>query len=222
MWQEHFDCGPPDAKQYFNIWPDPEDLPGFREFTEKYYAIGLAASLEIMSACELGLRIPPGTLKNLCISHSSEVRLLYYPEVDIATLRSGSVQRAWPHTDFGILTLLFQTAGGLEFENREQPYTFAPVNTTHPTEMIVNSSDTFQRWSNGQLPAGLHQVNTPPEYKDLVEGKVPVRYSSAFFLKPCLSASVGPLGTFVSAEVPPKYPHMTALELYNSRMGVLY
>jgi len=205
-----------------NLWPDPADLPGFKEFIKKYYSSGLAASLEIIRACEIGLKVPSGTLLNLCQSTASEVRILYYPEVDIATLKSGLVQRAWPHTDFGIITLLFQDGGGLELEDRTKPYTFVPVTTKKRSEMVVNISDTFQRWSNGSIPAGLHQVNIPPSFREATEGVIPERYSSAFFLKPNLDASVGPLQPFVAAENPAKYPDMTALELYNQRMGVLY
>ncbi len=176
-----------------------------------------------MSACEVGLHIPEGTLVNSCIPPASELRILHYPSVSIETLKKGLIKRAWPHTDFGIITLLFQDSlGGLELEDRSNPFHFVPVITETSNEMVVNISDTFNRWSNGTIKAGLHQVNVPPVMKESTEGLVPERYSSVFFLKAHREASVGPLKEFVSSERPAKYSDITALEFHQEMTKILY
>ncbi|KAH7027598.1 putative gibberellin 20-oxidase [Microdochium trichocladiopsis] len=221
--KEHFDCGPPNDPDFPNLWPDDADLPGFREFMEKYFIAAQKTCMTILAAIEVGLGIPEGSIQEMCKPDASELRMLYYPEVSIETLRSGKIKRAWPHTDFGIITLLFQDSlGGLELEDRRQDFAFVPVITERRNEMVVNLSDTFGRWSNGQMPPGVHQVNLPPSLLDKTEGVVPERYSSVFFFKAHRGANVGPLAPFVSEKTPAKYPEMTALEFHRQMTKILY
>ena len=182
--------------------------------------------LNIMKAMEIGLRVEPGTLVQRCMPASSEIRLNHYPQVDLAKLRGGIVKRTWPHTDFGIITLLFQdTVGGLELEDRNHPETFVPVKPGDPnalTELVVNISDTFQRWTNGVIRAGLHQVDVPASMKRMRSGVCPDRYSSIFFFKADRDTSVGPLPQFVTPERPAVYDECTALQYQQRMTKVLY
>lgn len=105
--------------------------------------------------------------------------------------------------------------GGLELEDREHSGTFVPVapaETDTPTELMVNISDTFERWTNNSIPAGLHQVNVPASMKGSEEGTCPDRHSSVFFFKADRNTSVGPLPEFVTREQPALYAECTALE----------
>ena len=174
-----------------------------------------------MKALEVGLKLSPGVLVQRCIPAASEIRLNHYPKISLAKLRNGNVRRTWPHTDFGIITLLFQdTVGGLELEDRKRPRTFVPVAPGEPgapTELVVNISDTFQRWTNDVIRAGLHQVDVPTSMKRVDEGVCPDRYSSIFFLKADRNTSVGPLAEFVTKDRPAAYDECTALE-YQQRM----
>ena len=180
----------------------------------------------IMKAMELGLKLGPGALVRRCIPAASEIRLNHYPKVSLAKLCNGNIKRTWPHTDFGIITLLFQdTVGGLELEDRKRPRTFVPVTPgepSAPTELVVNISDTFQRWTNGVIRAGLHQVNVPASMKGLEEGVCPDRYSSIFFFKADRNTSVGPLPEFVTKDRPAVYVECTALEYQQRMTKVLY
>lgn len=152
---------------------------------------------------------------------ASEIRLNRYPPTSLKKLASGNVKRTWPHTDFGIITLLFQdSAGGLEFEDREHPGTFVPVTPTpegRPKEMIINIRNTFQRWTNGVITAGLHQVTAPPAWKASKEAILPERHSCVFLFKASRDVSVGPLPEFASGEREARYDEVTALE-YQQRM----
>lgn len=189
---------------------------------EKIYGICQQFCLQIMEACEIGMHLPPGTLIRRCVPATSELRLNYYPAVSIQRLQEGRTKRGWPHTDFGIITLLFQDAvGGLEIENRSQPDTFEPLIRDSPSEIAINVSDTFQRWTNGTLRAGVHQVTVPSTMKVKPEAMVPQRRSAVFFFKAHRDVSVGPLAEFVSPNRPAKYEEMTALQFHQQMTGVL-
>ena len=206
--------------QYPNKWPE-DAFPGFRPLMEESYKRLQAVCMEIMKALEVGLKLSSGALVQRCIPASSEIRLNHYPKVSLAKLRNGNIKRTWPHTDLGIITLLFQDAvGGLELEDRKRPRTFVPVTPgglSAAAELVVNTSDTLQRWTNDVIRAGLHQVNIPAWMKELDEGVCPDRYSSIFFLKADRNTSVGPLAEFVTKGRPAMYDECTALE-YQQRM----
>ncbi|KAJ5965377.1 gibberellin 20-oxidase [Penicillium waksmanii] len=221
--KEHFDCGPHGDIEFPNKFPSDKDLPGFKEFIEQYFDMVQGVSLEIMRACEVGFGLPENSLVGLCTPAASELRMLHYPPVSLERLKTGTIKRAWPHTDFGIITLLFQDGiGGLEFEDRNKPFTFVPILPSGENELIVNTSQTFQRWTNDVVKAGLHQVNVPPHMSNITEGYIPERYSSVFFLKAHREVSVGPIEQFVTEDRPAIYPDITALQYQQEMTEILY
>ncbi|KND86888.1 Flavonol synthase/flavanone 3-hydroxylase [Tolypocladium ophioglossoides CBS 100239] len=224
--REHFDAGPPGDTEFPNKWPSEDELPGFQKLIESCYLQFQNICLDLMSAMEVGLDLPNGTLVERCKPASSEMRLNHYPPTNLRELAEGKVKRTWPHTDFGIITLLFQDSiGGLELEQRSQPGTFAPVlpgNPNGPTEMVVNISDTFQRWTNDVIKAGVHQVTVPPTMKGLTEGLCQERYSGIFFFKAHRDTSAGPLPHFVTEKRPAVYDEITALQYQQRMTKVLY
>lgn len=224
--QEHYDAGPPNDTLYPNAWPSEQELPGFQAVIEKCYAMLQDTCLQIMAAMEIGLKLTPGALVSRCIPAASEVRLNHYPAVSLETLSEGLIKRTWPHTDFGIITLLFQDdVGGLELQDRRNPTQFVPVLPSPsggPSEMVVNISNTFQRWTNNAIRAGVHQVSVPPSMKGRTDGVCPERYSSIFFFKADRNISVGPLPEFVTAENPAAYDDITALEYQQQMTQKLY
>ncbi|CAI6236629.1 unnamed protein product [Periconia digitata] len=223
--REFFDAGPPSDKEFINKWPKAH-LPDFQRTMEGCYKRLQAASLQILNAMEVGLKMPKDSLTERCNPSASEIRLNHYPEVDMKLLSEGKVKRTHAHTDFGIITLLFQdNVGGLELEDRSRPDTFVPVEPQRPDEpsaLVVNISDTFERWSNGTIRAGVHRVDVPPSMKGLANGLCPPRYSSVFFFKAARETSVGPLPSFVTPDRPSIYKEMTALEYQRLKTEVLY
>lgn len=182
----------------------------------------------------MGLELPPGVFANRCKPDASEIRILHYPPVSLKTLNEGNIRRAWPHTDFGIITLLFQdSVGGLELQDRRDPSSFVPVLPAPPggpSEMVVNISDMLQRWTNNAIKAGVHQVSVPRSFKSrgadgvngLTEEVIPVRHSAIFFFKPHRKTSAGPLSEFVREDMPAAYDEITALEYQKRMTQVLY
>ena len=155
---------------------------------------------QLMKALEIAFDLPKGAFTNKITreGNASEARLNHYPAIDAQEMRGGGTSRIWPHFDLGVITLLFQdSVGGLEFENRKEGGSFLPINPGDPAEMVVNVSETLQRWTNGVLPAGLHRVNIPENVSNMEAGLVPERYSVAYFCKADREASVGPLPEFI-------------------------
>ena len=184
---------------------------------------GVAADL--MVALELAFALPPGAFTEMMTheGNASEMRLNHYPAIEIEKIKTGNVGRIWPHFDLGVITLLFQDeVGGLEFENRNERGTFNRVDCGSPTEMIVNVSETLQRWTNGLLPAGLHRVSLPRDLENEDSGLLPERYSIAYFCKADRLASVGPSKHFVSAGHEPQYEDISALEYQQQRLQSAY
>lgn len=197
-------------------------MPGFRSFMESCYEICDAICMEAMKALEIGLQLPVDLLTRLCIPSASDLRLNHYPTLRMKDLMDGRTSRISPHTDFGVVSLLLQDGvGGLEIEDREQTGSFIPV-PPNPNEMIVNVSDTLQRWTNDVLKAGVHRVTVPYEMRDEGETLVKERFSMAYFFKTGRKASVGPLQQFVDSQHQSRYQEMTALDFQKWRNQKMY
>lgn len=182
-----------------------------------------SAGMDVMKSLEQGLELPEGELVNRFTTMVDEARLNHYSPLPTEKLSDGKHRRAWPHTDFGMLTLLFQDeAGGLEVEDRPNPGSFIPIQRESPAEMSVYVSDTLEHMTNGYLRAGIHQVVTPIGIDDRASGFLPERYSIACFLKADRETGVGPLEKYITAERPKAFGDMTALELHRKRVGQLY
>ena len=191
---------------------------------ENCYLTCEAISGQILSAMELGLGLPAGAFTNMCTheANASEFRLMHYPPIDLAEMRKGQ-NRISPHFDLGVITLLFQdNVGGLEMEDRARPGEFVPVSPSAPADMVVNISETLQRWTNDVIRAGMHRVTLPPQLKEAEAATIPERYSITYFCKADRSVSLAPLPQFVSKERAPAYDNVTALEYHQRRLLAAY
>ena len=221
--QEHFDQGAVADSKFPNRWPDEKYLPGFRQFMEVFYDECHKVSSLVLEALEVALELRGGTFVAKCSGNASELRLNHYPTIDIRDMLQGEISRIHPHTDLGVITCLFQdSSGGLEITDRARCGQFIPVSSHSSSEMVVNISETFQRWTNGRVEAGIHQVTIPPHLKGLEQGVIPPRYTIAFFVKADRDTFAGALEEFVSGEEPALYENMTALEFHQWRLATAY
>lgn len=209
-----------------NLWPSEEEIPGLRSFLERFYSLSHEVGLGLLEALEIGLDLPAGCFTQQCERHADELRLIHYPELRVpADKPHAAANRVWPHTDLGVITCLFQDrVGGLEMEDRTRPGRFLAIPPgERRDEMVVNISETMERWSNGVLKAGKHLVRTPQGQKTPAgDIRIPERYSSPFFVKASRETCVGPLPHFVTKELPPAYSDMTALEFHMKRVAKAY
>ena len=194
---------------------------------ESFYLLMEKRTASILAALEEAFGAAVGTFNNKITSaaSASELRLNHYPPLIADTLREGRVSRIWPHFDLGVVTLLFTSSvGGLEVEDRNaaEPQTFIPVEPETESELIVNISETLQRWTNDQLPAGLHRVSIPRGLNESgIDVQIPRRYSIVYLCKADRQASVGSIPGFITSGTQ-RYQDMTALEYHRFRLLQAY
>ncbi|KAL4875258.1 putative gibberellin 20-oxidase [Aspergillus karnatakaensis] len=219
--KEHFDCGSAEDEMFPNVWPTTPGLDSFRPTVQTYYDQCQQIALALIEALEVGFDLAPGSLSHAIRERTSDLRLSHYPAVPVDDLKDGSTNRIWPHTDLGIITLLLQdTVGGLEVWDHINDSGYVPVVPRSRYEMIINVGDTLQRWTNGNLRAGLHRVTTPQTVADT--GTVSERFSIGFFLKPSREQGVGAMPVFVDGDHPSRYDDISMLELQELRNSQLY
>lgn len=193
---------------------------------ESYFDTTFTLSQQLLSILEAALQVPPGTLTSRCSRNHNELRLNHYPATTIEEIKNGRVRRSGAHTDYGVLTLLFQDCnGGLEVQDRSARgpnVKFVPVSAEDPYALVVNVADTLQRWTNGVVPAGLHQVTIPGHRRGDTAGKLPERYSIAYFMKSNRDETIGSLPEFVSEQRPAEFEHITAIDYHMKRHALLY
>jgi isopenicillin N synthase-like dioxygenase len=104
----------------------------------------------LLNALEISFSLPAGSFTDRCREKAGELRLNYYPA--LVQTDSSPINRAWAHTDLGVMTCLFQDSiGGLEIEDRAHRGQFHRVSPGRRSELIVNSSETLERWTNGKV-----------------------------------------------------------------------
>ncbi|KAH7154723.1 oxidoreductase [Fusarium sp. MPI-SDFR-AT-0072] len=222
--KEHLDMGSPADLLYPNKWLGESHLPGFRPFLEDFFTRCHEVALLLLTALEVSFSLPAGSFTNKCRQEAGELRLNHYPP--LVQTETSSVNRAWAHTDLGVITCLLQDSiGGLEIEDRTHRGQFQRVSPGHRSELVVNSSETLERWTNGKIRAGVHRVVAPPSTADnsaASERVVPERYSIPFFVKADNQTSVGPLPEFLSSSNDSSYKEMSAIEYYQTRNKEAY
>ncbi|KAB8225744.1 oxidoreductase [Aspergillus novoparasiticus] len=181
--------------------PHPEIITGKKVQTHDFISRSHAVLDRVLASLDTGLGIAPGTLSAMCPSterSSTLVRLIWTPpsaqQPDYSQISFGG------HTDMGIMTLLFNVAGGLQV----LPAGAANVNENwqfirpEPGCAVVNVADTLELWTGGLLRSSLHRVVTAPGAQAMVS-----RRSVAYLLRPREDAS---LARFVGGIVPPLKP----------------
>ncbi|KAJ9617127.1 hypothetical protein H2200_000848 [Cladophialophora chaetospira] len=198
-------------------WLAEEALPGFKDAALEFMWKVQAVSEKLMVCLARGLGFPDDYFVNAHDVKRPEsqtvARLLHYFETP--RVSSGEVwHRAGAHTDWDLLTLLFQKEGqsGLEIcPGREASTSFGHGDTwtkVPPSQdaIICNIGDLLMSWSDDRFKSTFHRVKTPSE-PDEYYGE---RYSIAFFNQPCKDAVIqGPLK---------KYPLITGEEFTRNAM----
>ncbi len=185
---EAFDCGLANIEGTVDVWPQ---MPDFRnDVTDcwKNFAILGEAILELLARAA---RIDPGFFVERCNSKSlNKMRLLHYAEA-VSQIDDRAVGIA-AHTDFECITLLYQTAPGLELLNVNGDWLDAPV---RDGRIVVLLGDMLERWTNGLFKASGHRVRNTDEQ----------RFSIVMFLAANDDIEVAPLPDFVSTDKPANY-----------------
>ena len=201
-------------------WLDDADLPGFQAKSLRFMYAVQSVSEQLMLCFARGLGFPDDYfIKAHDISRPESqtvARLLHYFETPRQTTGK-PWHRAGAHTDWDLLTLLFQKAGqsGLEIcPGREVSTSFGhgDIWTRLDPEpksnaIICNIGDLLMSWSDDRFKSTFHRVKAPLEPDDYY-GE---RYSIAYFNQPCRDCEIqGPLK---------KYPMVTGEEFTRAAMN---
>jgi isopenicillin N synthase-like dioxygenase len=181
---------------------------------------------QILRALATSLNLPEDQLSDTHLRSLFQLRLLHYPPVPASLLRAEEKSRISAHSDFGVITLLFQdSVGGLEVEHPKVPGMFRPVKPI-PGTVLVNIGDLMERWSNGRWRSTVHRVVAPPvdrsKSKDTGEEILKARYSIPFFATADPDTVISALPGCWDEGNPKKHEDTTAWDYVQMRMAALY
>jgi isopenicillin N synthase-like dioxygenase len=170
-----------------NDWPK---LPEFRVNLTRCWNDYADLGNSVLGVVARAAGMQAGFLQDSCNTHSlSNMRLLNYaPETTPAERNVGIAA----HTDFECITLLYQTAAGLELLDVNGEWLNAPV---EDGRIVVLLDDMLERWTNGAFRATGHRVRSTDEQ----------RYSIVMFIAANDDLEIGPLPQFVTVNSPARY-----------------
>lgn len=205
---EHLDpAKPADLKQTFTMrdlrrhdpldprWPSPE----FRDDITAFYESCLQGAYRIQRVFARALGVDDDFFVQYHQGENVSLRLLYYPSTGVDGIESEQLG-AGEHTDYGMITLLFQKdVGGLEVQDATgEWHAVAPENDA----IVINTGDLMERWTNGNFRSTPHRVQPKIGAED--------RYSIAMFVDPDTATPVSVLDSCVAEGESPKFPPVTA------------
>lgn len=191
-------------------WPSEADCPAFKATGQRFMQQVHDVSMKLMSCFEEPMGFPAGFFEK---EHNpsregclATLRCLHYHDVT-GQVFPDNYWRAGSHTDFDVLTLLFQRQGqgGLEVcPGRKASSDFGHTDEWTPVPPVegaitINIGDMLMRWTDDRLKSNFHRVRVPKI--DEYQGP---RYSIAYFNQANRDSIIqGPQG---------KYPAMTGAE----------
>lgn len=184
-------------------WPDHE----FRDAITTFYQQCLEGAYRIMRVFSVALSVPPAFFVDSHGGENVSLRLLYYPSRGIDTIAQGQLG-AGAHTDYGMITLLFQKdIGGLEVQDADGSWHSVPPEND---AIVINTGDLMERWTNGRFRSTPHRVQ--PKMGDVD------RYSIAVFVDPDTDTRVSVLPSCLAPGESARYPEITAGEHIQERI----
>lgn len=164
-----------------NNWPD---MPGFRDAIESYYLETYKLGMKILEGFALYLSKPDDFFTRHFTKPVADMVINHY--LGNAGLHV-SDQASGPHTDHGIVTILWQDMlGGLEIMGKDGRWMAA---TPLRGSFVINVGELMKRWTNGRFQATVHRV---VHLRDMP------RYSMPLFCNPNFRTTVDPRDLGVS------------------------
>ncbi len=158
-----------------NQWPE---LPGFETAVESYYMETYRLGMKILEGFALYLGKPEDFFTQHFTKPVADMVINHY--LGAAGLHI-SDQASGPHTDHGIVTILWQDSlGGLEVMGKDGEWISA---TPLRGSFVINIGELMKRWTNGRFKATVHRV---------VHLQDKSRYSMPLFCNPNFRTTVDP------------------------------
>jgi len=174
-------------------WPDPQRLPGFREFIQPHIVKRMTAAQELVKAFALSLDLPEDYFDAAFRHPGCNLVYNHYPPLDPGRTNRSQWSIA-PHADYGAFTMLAQDSNsGLQVRNAAGAWIdVRPI----PGTFVVNIGDTLARWTNDLYASSLHRA---------VNFNNGVRISVPFFCFPNGRTLIECLATCQGPGNPPRY-----------------
>jgi isopenicillin N synthase-like dioxygenase len=160
-----------------NLFPN---VPGFREAVLDYITELTGLGHHLMSAMGRGLHLGDHYFFDHYTANPTKLfRVFNYPPIPRA--QPADTRGVGEHTDYGLLTILYQDeTGGLEIQ-----YGDTWVDVPHiPGSFVVNVGDMLERLTTGRYSSALHRV---------VNRSAHSRISMPFFFDPGFDAVLQPI-----------------------------
>ena len=182
-----------------NNWPS---LPGFREAVEGYYGETYKLGMKVLEGFAISLGKPDDFFTRHFTKPVADMVINHY--LGAAGLHI-SDQASGPHTDHGIVTILWQDSlGGLEVLGEDGNWiSVTPLRGSY----VINIGELMKRWTNGRFKATIHRV---------VHLQNKSRYSMPLFCNPNFRTVVDPRDLGVS-DAEAKYEPVLSGEFLMSR-----
>ncbi|KAJ0069861.1 hypothetical protein NL108_015401, partial [Boleophthalmus pectinirostris] len=148
---------PGDLKESFNtvvlsphiLWPKGGALSDFQQVKTSFFYRCSALGLRVLRLLAISLHLDPETFVK---EHSkmgekgncTTLRSLFYPPIDPDKAKPGQL-RCGEHSDYGSITLLFQSYPGIQVRSVSGEFVSAPY---VPGAVLVNIADLMQRWTS--------------------------------------------------------------------------
>ena len=135
-----------------NLWPP--FVPDLQRHAMEYFRQAHEVAFHLMRGFAIGLDLEEEHFLRSNLAPLSRASFVYYPS---QSENLGKKQfGVGPHTDFGVLTVLYQDdVGGLQIEDIDGKWIEAP-----PIEgsLVVNVGDLLARWTEGVYRSTKHRV----------------------------------------------------------------
>lgn len=216
MCEEHLDPSKPaDLKETFTMrnvvnhalddsrWPSLE----FRDLMRTFFQACLDSAYRMQRVLSQALDLEQEFFVKYHSGENCTLRLLFYPATGVDEIRESQFG-AGAHTDYGLLTLLFQDdVGGLEVLDMNDQW--QPVDYID-SAIVINSGDMLERWTNGRYRSTMHRVKPKIGHRE--------RFSIAMFVDPDSATPVTVLDSCASDDNPARYGAITAGEHLQERI----
>lgn len=205
---EHLDPGmPADLKETFTMrdpakyreqdsrWPSAQ----FRDQTLTFYQHCLQAAFRVLRVFAAALGVERDFFVQYFKGENVTLRFLYYPDSGVEP-SSPDQLGAGAHTDYGVITLLFQDdVGGLEVQDHNGQWTAVEY---VEGAIVINTGDLMERWTNGRYKSTRHRVQPKIGRRE--------RFSIAFFVDPDDATPVEVLPSCIRDDQPARFEPITA------------
>lgn len=204
---ESFDCGrakhnTKDPNWTANRWPD---IAGFRVDVRTAWTELTMIGMDLLRVLAEVLDLEEDFFVEKCNTQDlSTMRLLNYPAQTIDVDETADVGIS-AHTDFECITLISQSAPGLELMDINGYWYDAPA---RGDRLVVLLGDMLERWSNGAYRATGHRVRTRGWQ----------RHSVVLFFGVNDDITVAPLDQFVFPDKPARFDGITQREHSRARL----